>query len=480
MSLPPPDSATGQDQLHLIYQLLMSQFNTAAAATSPGLNSAQPPDTTVLTTPAQQPATPLPTHLPLIPPLAPPPLYTGHATETMGLGTTPTSTSTQLTHPSLWRLRRFLSVIPRSNWRYWQGQVKGPSPQGPSHSVPVSPPSVHQTALVDPPHLDIQFYLCASEICIVHEDFQAHYLYHLNEANHGVVLHHLSPDMSFSAALAMAKQTWTNSLWTFHMVDGIFTFYIASISPFLETNVGVLGGCVLYAETDGDDAYHDEALCELIECPDDSMAQQDPMAIHTDGGQQEEPVRGLWTIPYHPPTNDALPSTSTIPEMVLQAGLCSHQDSQTPIEEFTLTGTSIQDLSLQLEQMEELVLLTVVCGHTDSPHKFHSFNQGMQLETWNGFHFLELAARFKGGLPGLLGVLQGGKIISLSTLLENVQLLSIPGHLIPTFPMSSLISYLDWDSNVALAQSQGLLMLGDQIGEDLDSQDPSLRLMPIP
>ncbi|KAF9509889.1 hypothetical protein BS47DRAFT_1364979 [Hydnum rufescens UP504] len=138
-------------------------------------------------------------------------------------------------------------------------------------------------------------------------------------------------------------------------------------------------------------------------------------------------------------------------------------------------------------QMEELVLLTVVCGHTDSPHKFHSFNQGMQLETWNGFHFLELAARFKGGLPGLLGVLQGGKIISLSTLLENVmisplsaeaqvQLLSIPGHPYSNFS-NVFTDFLSGTGipNVALAQSQGLLMLGDQIGEDLDSQDPSLH-----
>ncbi|KAF9520812.1 hypothetical protein BS47DRAFT_1357207 [Hydnum rufescens UP504] len=75
------------------------------------------------------------------------------------------------------------------------------------------------------------------------------------------------------------------------MVDGIFTFYIAPISPFLETNVGVLGGCVLYAETDGDNTYHDEALYDSMAVSDTEMDDlESHMESHNQGIVQMDDV----------------------------------------------------------------------------------------------------------------------------------------------------------------------------------------------
>ena len=134
------------------------------------------------------------------------------------------------------------------------------------------------------------------DVRVIHEDLRTDYLHRLQEGNRGVVLRRLLPDMSFPAALAMAKRTWgehplsvvfpnagrdpngvqrpdffllvpvmngkkylslglprrsrlesipvpdlslhelilhphpANSLRMFHMVDGIFTFYIGKFT----------------------------------------------------------------------------------------------------------------------------------------------------------------------------------------------------------------------------------------------------------
>ncbi|KAF9504751.1 hypothetical protein BS47DRAFT_1438597, partial [Hydnum rufescens UP504] len=563
MSLPPPDSATGQDQLCLIYQLLMSQFNTAAAATSPGLNSAQPPDTTVLTTPAQQPATPLPTHLPLIPPLAPPSLYTGHATE-RPWGSAPLPLPLPLNSPILpyggqgdssllspgatGGVRGIpaagfhMGHVAAERWEAAQHH-RGSLDTGRGRQLQWT----HHTWIFNFTFVHLRFDMgnlpslrsAGHQICIVHEDFRADYLHRLNEAN-------------------------SNSLQTFHMVDGIFTFYIAPIPPFLETNVGVLGGCVLYAETDGDNAYCDEALCELIECPDDSMAKISLVFLGSNETQwqfilmeanRRSQFKAYGPFPTTlPPTMHFLPYKhqelyKTHMEMgLLGSNIATSLDDRgiliasTPcpsikpmplqIQNAFIQGTLVTlsilwckclphhfselawifhashhntesltrpllesyspSLILALDNMRAgrlFMIQPIIELYVDFPTLLANSIPSIKGCNWNqnGFHFLELAARFEGGLPGLLGVLQGGKIISLSILLENVtilpgsaeaqvQLLSVPGHSYSNFS-DVLTDFLSGTGipNVALAQSQGLLMLGDQIGEDLDSQDPSLH-----
>ncbi|KAF9518800.1 hypothetical protein BS47DRAFT_1358660 [Hydnum rufescens UP504] len=338
------------------------------------------------------------------------------------------------------------------------------------------------------------------------------------------------------------------------MVDGIFTFYIAPISPFLETNIGVLGVVVCATGVEAFDYLG--VLLPILQSSTLRLMVTTPIVMRpykislvflgsnetqwqfvlTEANRRSQ-FEAYGPFPTTlPPTMHFLPrlqsqrwfsklayahartlkpqlrnehqelyetrmemgslgsniATSLDDRGILIASTPCPSIKPMPLQiqnafvQGTLLNRAAQLDGLQMLQMEELVLLIVVHGHTDSPRKFHSFNQGMQLETRNGFHFLELAARFEGGLPGLLGVLQGGKIISLSTLLENVtispgsaeaqvRLLSIPGHSYSNFS-NVLTDFLSGTGipNIALAQSQGLLMLGDQIGEDLDSQDPSL------
>jgi len=68
----------------------------------------------------------------------------------------------------------------------------------------------------------------------------------------------------------------------------------------------------------------------------------------------ETPVatpQGLWHVTYDPPTNQTLPSSTTIVQMFHHTSTLSRLNTQGPIEEFSLLGSSIDDLSDQLEQV---------------------------------------------------------------------------------------------------------------------------------